>query len=388
VTDHPGHRAYTLKATGLSLVLALCLIAFNFILDPYDIYPGVGSLSPGEKSELISRLRMHKPYAMQVRRAEHIVLGSSRGASLPPDVMGKRAYNASLPGILMREMRGMVEHAHAIQPLKSVVLALDYYMFREKNTGLTREGFAEARLLKSKPSLLYTFAHRQQQVRDHWNSLLSVDATLESSGLISGRTVTGVAYLEDGTWVGTPTKSPRWFYSFVNKKRMREFLADSGSLDFREFEQLLEFLQDRDIDTTLLISPFHGSVMNSVRLAGGWKKYLAWQQSVMETAGHYGAGMRVTGIEHNAEIILQPIDSKELFFTDGMHYSSEAGEIIMRCIVGEQCNDELTQQVLNSSNITTYLETVDSLMKAYPMQNPQDFKALQRWLADILKAPG
>jgi hypothetical protein len=74
-------------------------------------------------------------------------------------------------------------------------------------------------------------------------------------------------YLDDGTWFHYPQKSTNWLYSFVNKKRMREFLAESGELDLVEFVDLIDFLSANDIDTTFFLSPFHGSVINSVKAA-------------------------------------------------------------------------------------------------------------------------
>jgi hypothetical protein len=48
---------------------------------------------------------------------------------------------------------------------------------------------------------------------------------------------------------------------------MREFLAESGELDLVEFVDLIDFLSANDIDTTFFLSPFHGSVINSVKAA-------------------------------------------------------------------------------------------------------------------------
>jgi hypothetical protein len=382
------YRIYLLGTSAVAVLLACCLATINFVIDPYDIYPATGTYSPTGRPELISHMRLHKAYALRHQRAEHIVIGSSRSASLPPGVLGKAAYNASLPGVWMRELRLMLEHAHTVRPLKSVFISLDYYMFREENAGKMRADFAPDRLLKPAPPALNRLAQYHQRATDYWNSLFAVDALLESARMISGGNNQRVDYMDDGTWIGTPEKPPRWLYSYVNQKRTREFLAESGALDFREFEALLDFLAANNVDTTLFISPYHGSVMNSVRLAGAWENYLAWQQMVSNSVSAYGTGMRVAGIEHNAAIILEAIDSNNPFFTDGMHYSLEAGRSIMECVTKERCTDRVAVHLLGPDNTEEYLRDVDRLMKTYPDKNPGDFAALQGWLENILKSDG
>lgn len=247
-------------------MLAFCVIAINYIIDPYDIYPDVGLNSPVSRLDRVN-MRLHKPYALEQMRAEHVVIGSSRAASLPPGVIGKHSYNASLPGIWMRELKLMLEHAHTIRPLKSVFIALDYYMFRTENVGKVREGLPPERLLTLAPTMRDRFAQGRQRSKDQWVSLLSVDSLVQSTLSMFSNEVPQSEYLDDGTWFHYPQKSTNWLYSFVNKKRMREFLAESGELDFVEFVDLIDFLSANDIDTTFFLSPFHGSVINSVKAA-------------------------------------------------------------------------------------------------------------------------
>jgi phage pi2 protein 07 len=200
-------------------------------------------------------------------RAEHVVIGSSRAASLPPGVIGKHSYNASLPGIWMRELKLMLEYAHTVRPLKSVFIALDYYMFRTENVGKVREGLPPERLLTLAATMRDRFAQRRQRSKDQWVSLLSVDSLVQSTLSMFSNEAPQSEYLDDGAWFHYPQKSTNWLYSFVNKKRMREFLAESGELDLVEFVDLIDFLSANDIDTTFFLSPFHGSVINSVKAA-------------------------------------------------------------------------------------------------------------------------
>lgn len=386
VENHQIHRVYLFRFSGVMLALAFSVITINYIIDPYDIYPDIGRHSPASKLDLVNHMRLHKPYALQQHRAEHLVIGSSRAANLPPGVLGDEVYNASLPGIWMRELRLMLEHAHAVSPLETVFIALDYYMFRKENAGKIREDLAAERLLKLTPSLRDRFAQSQQRAKDHWVSLFSIDSLVDSVLSMSSGQVPRAQYLDDGTWLDNPDKNIRWLFSFVNQKRMREFLAESGELDFREFEGVLDFLAANNIDATFFISPFHGSVLSSVRISGRWDNYLAWQKLVSEKVNAYDSSFRVVGIEHNPAIILEAIGSENSFFTDGMHFSPEAGRIIMECVIHGRCPNFVSAHFLNSHNTASYLRDVDSLMKAYPDENPGDFSALQRWLLNVRKS--
>jgi phage pi2 protein 07 len=386
VVNQQTHRVYLFRFSGAVLVLAFCVIAINYIIDPYDIYPDVGLNFPVSRLDRVN-MRLHKPYALEQMRAEHVVIGSSRAASLPPGVIGKHSYNASLPGIWMRELKLMLEHAHTIRPLKSVFIALDYYMFRTENVGKVREGLPPERLLTLAPTMRDRFAQGRQRSKDQWVSLLSVDSLVQSTLSMFSNEVPQSEYLDDGTWLHYPQKSTNWLYSFVNKKRMREFLAESGELDFVEFVDLIDFLSANDIDTTFFLSPFHGSVMNSVKAAQGWKNYLAWQRRVIKKVNASGSGFRVTGIEHNPGITLERIGIENSFYTDGMHFSPEAGKIIMECITVGDCSDQLNVRVLTPGNMDSYLRDVSRLMNAYPVKNPQDFAALQKWLRNVQLTP-
>lgn len=63
VVNQQTHRVYLFRFLGAVLVLALCVIAINYIIDPYDIYPDVGLNSPVSRLDRVN-IRLHKPYAL------------------------------------------------------------------------------------------------------------------------------------------------------------------------------------------------------------------------------------------------------------------------------------------------------------------------------------
>ena len=375
------HRAYLIGTLSIVVALAGCIIILSFVVDPYNMYPRDNDARPRQHADLFYHLRLHKPYAMQRVQPEHLIIGSSRSARLPPHYLGQLSYNASMPGITMLEMRRMVEHAHAIRPLKSLYLGVDYYMFRKGYSDLT-EHFEDQRLLRLDPSMTDRFAYRFQQLEDGFRSLFSVDAIMDSVATLQGKDTSLRRYQEDGTWFSDGyAKQPRRLFSALNRQRMEEFTTSTDELDVTEFTRLLQFCIDNNIATTVFISPVHGSIMNTVKLAGKWKNYLNWQRLVVKTVNRMEGELRVVGLENNPDIVLQPINSTSPFFHDGVHYTEKAGKQVMSCLSdGADCELDLAPEILNRATTAPYLKQVDSLMRRYPKTNPSDYALQLKWL--------
>ncbi|MEP5567766.1 MAG: hypothetical protein ABJN62_08035 [Halioglobus sp.] len=376
------YRTYFLISALCTALLVIVVAAFCFLADPYDLYPSIddNELDP----DLFYHLRLHKPYAMESQRAEHLIVGSSRSARLPPAFLtegNEASYNAALPGVTLREMRLLVEHAQAIQPLKTVVIGVDYYMFRQGHSEIA-EHFEEERLRKVQPTIGQSLAHRFQRFEDNWRSLLSVDALINSWKTRYGEAESQRSYKHDGTWEAelSTQKSGSWFFSMLVRQKYQDFTQKTDQLDMTELNALLKFCDDHDIQTLVLISPFHASIMATVDMAGKWPQYIAWQRQVIRTSSHYANSARVLALERSPDLVLEKIDSDSRFFQDGVHYTSQAGRQLMHCLSAGECDSKINLVTLNSSNSASYLNTVTQLMESYRHSNPEDFAKVQKWL--------
>ena len=147
-----------------------------------------------------------------------------------------------------------------------------------------------------------------------------------------------------------------------------------------EFDDLMDFCRENDIPTTVLISPFHASVMNTVNMAGRWENYLSWQYRVTDSVNKVQGDFRVVGLEGNSGVVMEPIVTESPFFLDGVHYNSAAGKKVMICLSGGQCAGEIEIFPLDTETIAPYLEYVDELMRRYPEERPDDYRSLLKWL--------
>jgi hypothetical protein len=377
------YRTYILTSTLLAAFFAACIVVFCFIVDPFSIYPAIRGFSPEKTTDLFYHLRLHKPYAIENIQAEHLIVGSSRSASLLPEFLaapGEPAYNAALPGVSMREVRRVVEHAHNIQPLKTLQLGIEYYMFRQ-GYAAPDERHVISRLSSPVASIGERISYRFYRFKDSWRSLFSVDAIIGSFQALNGMGTSQRSYEEDGTWHANPsTKSPSWFYAWVTRKKYTDYTTMTDRLDMEEFRLLLDFCRDYDIKVSILISPFHAAVLNVINLAGKWEDYLSWQRDVVKISAEYGSSIQIFGLETSTEVVFEAIGSTDPFFRDGIHYTSTGGRMVTECLAGPSCDNKLEFTRLDESTIQAYLEKVDGTMKSYKLANPADYTRVLKWL--------
>ena len=373
-------RSYLVKTVSVLMASLLCAASLTYITDPYDLYPPLPGLSSGKTTDLFYHLRLHKPYAMRRTPADHLIVGSSRSARLPPQKTDASGYNASLPGVSLREMRRLVEHAHVIKPLQSVLVGLDYYMFREGHKENERY-YRDHRLLRQHPGPLDSLGHGYQRIEDYWRSLLSGDAVLDSLDTLQGVGTRIRKFNVDGTWeiISPPGRTPVWFYFMLTKQKYREFSTSSDQRDLSELSHLFAFSSANGIPLTLLISPMHGMTMNTVKAAGKWNEYLRWQREVVDLGADWPETVSILGLENNSRIIHESIEAADPFFQDGVHYTSNAGGLLMECLY-EDCGESFQLVKLDPGSVDGYLLQVNRLMQGYPAANPRDYAQLMKWL--------
>jgi hypothetical protein len=119
-------------ATTALLVTAIA--SLNLVVDPFGMYrlvdiDGFNAYKPA----VDHRVRLVKAYDVRRLRPQGIILGTSRShLGLRPshegwDPTAKPIYNLAFDGATTKEMYLYLLHAHAVRPLRQVVLGLDTY---------------------------------------------------------------------------------------------------------------------------------------------------------------------------------------------------------------------------------------------------------------------
>jgi hypothetical protein len=375
-------RSYPVVALATFFLVSTCIWIFCFVVDPYDLYPRVPGLSSEKSVDLFWYQRLHKPYAVEHIQPQVLIAGSSRAATLPPapfKAIDSNAYNVSLPGGTLREIRRMVEHAYVGKPQKLLVVSVDHLMFRKGNSDNMFFDDAD-RYRKIDASLSDNVRHLYQHLLDLWRSVFSVDAVMDSLRVLSEVGLSEAIYHEDGTWEPRRSIASQIPYSKMSKQMYDYEIADrTKPFEFEELTDILDFTDANGIRVILLISPMQDLLMQSVYLAGTWEQYLKWQRDLVTLVDARDSDTTIYGIEDNPRLVQEALDAPDRLFRDGIHYTSVAGTEIASCLAGP-CNSSLKPTRLDRESIDHYLERVDALRRQYVEENPADVAKLRNWL--------
>lgn len=390
----PGllRNRYLVSAALTFFLLASMLIATSYRIDPFRLYRWQDTGYENNGFELFWYLRLHKPYRMEAVRADALVLGNSRSAQLPPQLLAEESlgvgYNASIPGATLYEILRLMEHAQAIRPLHTVVLGLDYRMFRASQEKFIR-GFVDDRQRKSTHDQSSRLKHILQHVLDLWGSLFSRSALTADISVIKKLQKSQRSYQKDGTWSinFAPDEKP-FMYAMLVKEKFEKFSKDSGELNFATLQRILEFCNQHKIKLILILSPTHAHHMNVIHEAGAWPAFIEYQSSIInivQKQQQFGTDVQVYGLDHQRPLIFEAVDAQQDWFRDGIHFSRDTGNNIMRCLFSdptEDCDQRRSPLKLTNRNAAQYLSTVSSNKNAYATAQPKWFRALQEQIEE------
>ena len=411
-------RKYTVTVVATAALASLCVVAFCFIVDPYKLYPAVPGLSPQTSINLLFVMRLHTPHAVENVRPSVLVTGNSRAATFPPELLGKpgdTSYNASLPGATLREIRRMIEHAHAINPLKLVFIGVDSeIMLRESidkqalqgrnkkgegDTGpVDQQAIADSQLQmfanifadnmipdephryrRINPSLSDRWGYAYNRLEDFGRTLFSIDALEKSYQIVFGSGPDGDLYHDDGTWelqveVGSP--AILLYQRMVQQTYLRSVTEKSVPIVMDELTELLDFTAANQIQTVFLILPMQGLLLNTIELAGAWEQHLKWQRQLVKRVNAHGSDTKIYGMEDQARIVLEKVGTPNALFIDGIHLNRAAGTEVLACLMNP-CELDIHPTLLDQDSIDSYLERTEILRKKYAQNDPGQLEKMR-----------
>ena len=404
-------RNYSITVLAAAVLASICIIAFTYTMDPYRMYPEVPGLSPGTSVDLLLVMRLQAPYAVEHVRPDVLITGNSRSATFPPELLAQgneASYNASLPGASLQEVRRMVEHAHAINPLKQLFLGLDPGIFlKSAEQNSTAEGesskhkvdpgpqrlekFFSANLVpddpyryrKFHPSLSERWRYTFSRFKDFGRSLFSLDAVEDSWNMLFGNGSTGSSYHDNGTWDlegKSPSPPMARYLHLVRKKYVRSINEEASGINVDGLNALLDFTAEHQIPTTLFLLPMQGLVLNTIELAGTWEQHLQWQRDVVELVFAHDSDTTIFGVEDQARVVLDKVGTSQPLFVDGSHLTRKAGDEILSCLVAQPCQLGFQPTALTRHSIDAYLKQTEKLRKQYAKENPKHLARLREVL--------
>lgn len=401
-------RLYAIVTGGL----LAAVIGFNYVIDPYDVngrfdIERVNSV----KAAMTTHGRLAKAYAVRRLKPEAIALGSSRTEhALDMRHAGWNAgatprYNLALGGASIYEIMRYFAHAQTMQPLKQVVIGIDFPMF--EITTQKAPDFSES-YFTPEDSLGGLEIGLQK---------LGILASLDTVEL-SAKTVIKSAFKgslkfcifeDDGTSAAACLENqiapngiraafiPREIEGLKEARTSPDhaFRFDNGSGEstFDHFRAILKIARQNGTDLRLFISPIHARLLDVIRVGGSWEKYEKWQktlvaileQDALENTGQPPFALwdfsGYNSITTEAVPALEDKDARMEWYWEGSHYKKELGKLVLDRIFDYKQGGRRTPAdfgvAINASNIDDHLAAKRVAQRRYIESHPADIAELE-----------
>ncbi|MGE5239728.1 MAG: hypothetical protein ACM3ON_13110 [Chloroflexota bacterium] len=415
-------RKYPVIAALAALILLGSVVGFNLVVDPYAMYRLVEIRGFNtHKPAVYHRVRLAKAYEVRRLRPQAIILGTSRShLGLRPSHEGwesevTRRYNLAFDGATTKEMYYYLLHAHAVQPLKQVVLGLDTY----HPTGApasVRPDF-DPQIL-GKPGSLTS---RLGMMLADLKLLVSIDTVKASIDTLRSQDDGEPEWFAaDGQRLGEvffrrPGENfvkygPRAYFEEIDRlevgfktEGMRPVAVkashrpaapqvSSGETSLAYIRRIVEFCRAEHIDLRIFITPEHAHQMEINVAVGAWSSVEIGKRELVrmlqdEHARHPGerpfALYDFSGYSTvTTEALPEPGSHAEMtYYWDSSHFKATVGDMVLDRLFGytrpgrpvpEDFGVRLTPDSIESA-----LKNTRTAQAAYRMSHPEDISAIR-----------
>ena len=404
--EHSLYRYYLKVFTLSAPCILLLVVCFNFIIDPYAVNNAIKIDGINiNKPEIASHLRMSKAYQVLHQKPLAIILGTSRAEfGLDPDHPGwsfQPTYNLNLSSGNIYEMLRYFQHANQINPLKQVVLALDFFQFNIN--GKNSPDFDENRLAVD----LYGQQKNQGVIlKDMLATLISLDALKSSIDTLSSQYQKPL-YLPNGLLDPETTTRGKLLHIigarqvFINSERRyftktyHNYTLSSPSQNassFDHYRRLLTIAYEKNIDFRLLIGPSHARQFETIAAKGLWLTFEAWKRQLVEINEEQAEKAHSKPFHiwdfsgYNAYTTeevppLGDITQQMQWYWESSHYKKELGDLALDQIFNQNvpgrsiANDFGIQ--LSSDNINQHINSIRQARKRWRQSHPEDVAEIE-----------
>lgn len=346
-TSSSDGERFLIRAAGLLIAMSLVLMGGNAFMDPFDllhkhIIHGVNHFKTRTTGGFD---RMSKAHLIHRYQPEVLLLGTSRvDWAMDPNhpalqALSTNVFNAGLAGATIYEVYRYLQHAHAIHPLKHVVIGLDLEMF---DTDERRESYRDERMAVSETGrrrLLYT-------CRDLPVILYSLDA-IEASFAThreSGRhtDLTKADLTQRGSdFMEIPPPDERWKLYQVGVKQARQNLSLLGRhweriIDRMQWvDAILAFAHREHINLHLFISPYHRSHLDVIGKSYNWGAFEHWKRELVARNEVFPSPFPLWDFSGYHKVSLDPPPTKDhtghlmTWYRESSHYRKVTADRIL-----------------------------------------------------------
>lgn len=368
--------------------------AFNYYADPMLLFHHRGGNSETlDRVDQFRNMRLYKPLHIAQMQPNTIIIGSSRSGPLRPGNTNwdknTRAYNFSAPGITLNEINRSVKHAHAHQPLKQLIVGLDYQAIVSPEPQ-HRPGYEQARMARDSKDLLAP-AYLRQRAKDLQSSLFSFDILAESVNALATKGPRVRRFFADGTWQSTTRQlTGRGGYIFAARNTIStgEFQRFGSGRNMPLLRDLMDFCYRNNIQTRFFFTPTHVFVVDLWHQLASEKLWRRAHRDVIaiseELARQHGKpAYEIWGFGNEQGVVDEPIyytrDIEKAWYDDGVHYRPKLGKEMIAVLA--RGDDTGFGQQLSADNIEAYLDSISALRSRFFQANGDLVTELQARIA-------
>lgn len=389
-------KQYVVLYCGVVLCGILVIAFFTRSVDPYGFFiDPLENREVNDRPKLIHTVRMNKPYQVQRLEPDVILLGSSKTGRINPvhpEWAENTPYNLAVPGASLYEIQRFLQHANAVQPIKTLLLEVNYRSFLLR-ANKTSNGFLEKRM-KVNADDSYNKDYLMTVLKDYISSLYSFDslgAALDEKNFRK----TIISYNTKGGWdyaKRLPDDHKKFFTAMQNILTRQKDRRTLPTLSFAAYRKILSVAYNAGIKTKVFIPPTHGLMRENTVLLGWQAQYDTWKRLLVkinkEEADKAGEEpFEVLDFDGFTLITAEPIPNaqqktkKMKWNWEGIHFTRLAGKLILDRLLTPE--SKLKQGVLslansiNTSNIEAHLLKMDQQYQKYNKINSVDIEKLR-----------
>jgi hypothetical protein len=350
-----GPKRYCKAVLLIALVTLACVSLFNLLIDPIGAYPRVHleSFEP-QRAAKFDRV----PRAELARRGtwEVAVLGTSRPKiGMPVDhpvFASQRTCNLAVDAARMSEVTSILEYTSARNPVRRILLCLDFPMFRD--AGHRRVDFPDSRF---NPDLsLFDY---------HCRNLIGAGATDSSVDFLVDRISGNLPPAEQRNGFAVrPLKAGLSQHALFEKTlRSLAYGEAAQQVATNEMEALrdaLKFSRAQGLDLVLAINPVHALHLELLVAGNNWARFEQWKRDVVAAVNATGATNVIvwdfTGYAKPTTETVPPqgdTTTRMKFYFESSHYTPALGTLMLDRIYLGATNDLGVR--ISTSNIEPHL---------------------------------
>jgi hypothetical protein len=389
---------------------------FNLLVDPLRLLPleGIVGLN-AVKPMLRDHERLFKPYAVARLRPQAVIFGTSRSNhALDPEHAawhGLQAYNFSVSGTTIREIRELFEDAVAKSPMKVAVIELDLGLFDDADDR-TRSG-PGILSAPGKPNRVGPLLGVASTALA-WNTVPLSLGTL--SGQRAGEEYDALGLQTDRVFrwrIASYGGVRRTFEGYMlrlapeEKKQAAAWTASGVTVDrfpgMGELRQIMQLAARNGITLMLYISPTHALDVEAAHAIYGWDRLEEWKRSLVDTIDQERAAARASGTAGSSEVALWDFSgyssvttedvpgladdrSQMRYYWDQSHYRRLVGDWVIDRMFGLQPAGAAIPAdfgiLLTRESLEPHFAQTRSASEAYRSNHPAEAAFIRRLAAD------